>query len=1121
MAFHLLYGENPGALLDGALARICDEAVRWPTRRGYIIVPEKMKAEVERRYIELLKEKKGSGEGSAFMMIDVVSFSRFAYRVISEVGGAGGRTMDPVARTILIHRILNEDAESFPQLSRFAERVGSVMDIDEVLGDFYRYNISPEMLLQMSGEGIDPMSAQKIADFGRLMRKLDEARAAYGFAPERYSMKRLAEVLELYKADAPETKTWPLKRLAFLRDASVWILGFAESRIFTPEEFNIVTLLAEVAREVTITAVSDLSGERTDNDLCHFGNKTVESFGKLVPFSSMERIEGVSRQHPALLKICRDYSLRAGKKEEDKGFLAPVEIRVFQQINDELEYVAARIREMVLYEGYQYRDITVVMCDQGKYESSLHAAFSRYGLDAFLDSSSRLMGTAWIQYVQAILDLCRYNWKISFVMNWMRSGFVSLSPVMVDRFENYCLLHGIKTRTKMLDCLSYAVNDGEKAYFEPVAAALSLLDRDIRTLTRRSSCREKAIALHDMIAPLHERVEDLVNEWAKAGNQEAALVLAASYNTLDDALRALAGEIGDFDISTDNFCEAVLSAVSSKKLRKIPSFVDQITVTDPGNAYRRPCRAMFIVGPARSNFPFSSPSEGYLKNREREMISEKLSIEFPNHAKDQAYSDFFTSCAMLQAPTERLIFTMQNNVELSSMVLFVKENYPAIPVVSMENLSLSDPRILRSERMRDYLRQVLTGRIPASEEDVKRALQIWRDYFARDDLSVVEEKSPLLSIPKEEIMKRFAGDLHMSVSAIESYVMCPYKYFCEKILKVEERKVQTLAYTDIGTIAHEMVEYAVSEFKNRIDAAGTGEEKEAVRVEFVARDKMSWARTLLKAAYDSGHYVFSEDPAMKKEADGRIIRRVSETLQEVFDRIRLDECVPEVFEQDFGKGEIPPYEIGLDDGRTVSFQGTIDRVDTDPVTKSFRILDYKTGAKKIDYDAIYAGESVQLLAYMYIYKQLFRKDYSPLGVSYLRVTTANEKSPLLGQAFSEENIRAAREASLKSSYRGGTFSMTASSDDMLLAGELAIKRIKENCELLFGGKFPSKPGKFSKQPFLNCSTCAFSAVCNQDPEAPQYTALPKFPMVKGGADGKKESFWQRLKEGEKKDEADN
>ena len=176
MALHLLYGEHPVSLIDTCLSRICDEAVRWPTRRGYIIVPERMKAEVERRYIEILQEKKGGKSDAAFMMIDVVSFSRFAFRVLSEVGGMGGKSMSPAARTVLIHRILSENKEEFPVLGSFAERVGFVSDLDEVLGDFYRYGISGTMLEEMDLSSESPLTAGKIRDFGHLLSKMDELR---------------------------------------------------------------------------------------------------------------------------------------------------------------------------------------------------------------------------------------------------------------------------------------------------------------------------------------------------------------------------------------------------------------------------------------------------------------------------------------------------------------------------------------------------------------------------------------------------------------------------------------------------------------------------------------------------------------------------------------------------------------------------------------------------------------------------------------------------------------------------------------------------------------------------------------------------------------------------------
>ena len=82
------------------------------------------------------------------------------------------------------------------------------------------------------------------------------------------------------------------------------------------------------------------------------------------------------------------------------------------------------------------------------------------------------------------------------------------------------------------------------------------------------------------------------------------------------------------------------------------------------------------------------------ENKERELISEKLSMEFPNHAKDQSYADFFTAYALLDAPTERLIFTLQNSVEPSSVILFFKETYPQIKSEILDHLEVSDPRVL-------------------------------------------------------------------------------------------------------------------------------------------------------------------------------------------------------------------------------------------------------------------------------------------------------------------------------------------------------------------------------------------------------------------------------------------
>ncbi len=1093
MALHLLYGEHPVSLIDTCLSRICDEAVRWPTRRGYIIVPERMKAEVERRYIEILQQKKGGKSDSAFMMIDVVSFSRFAFRVLSEVGGMGGKTLSPAGRTILIHRILSENKEEFPVLGSFAERVGFVSDLDEVLGDFYRYGITGSMLEEMDLSSESPLTAGKIRDFGHLLSKIDELRESMGFAPERDSMKHLCEVLRLFREDAPETHEWPLKRLSFLRDASCWILGFGETRSFTPEEYNIVTDLASVASSVTLTCVagSDVPEEMGD-DIGHFGEKTIRSILKDFTPESSEKVGPVSGRSSELAVLSSDYASRSCEKRADLE--VPCEIKVFHQISDELEYIAARIKEAVQFGGMRYRDITVVMCDLEKYSTSLHAAFARFGLDVFVDSEQPLMGTVWMQYLTSILDMSAFHWDISSVISYLKSGFVTVDNETVQRFENFCLAHGIRNKKKMLSCDSYVSTVAEKQVVKEILPILKKTEEELASVEKAKTCRDRAIALHDMVCEKRQHVEYLVDEWQKAGNQEAALALAMSYNYADDTLASMARELGDFPISLSNFRDALLSALESKTLQAIPSYVDQVTITKPSNAYRRACRMMFIVGSERKNFPFSSPSEGYLKNRERTIISEKLSVDFPNHAKDQSYADFFTAYALFDAPSERLVFTIQNSVEPSSVVLFLKESYPKVSSEILDHLSSKDPRILLRDKMEDYLREVISGARTVPEAEYDEAVYVWKTYFSSSDLSSEGKTDTSLTISKDLMDQRYHNKLLMSVSSVESYLYCPYHYFCEKVLKIDERKIQQVQATEMGSLAHTVMEKALIEFRDAYTSA-TDIEKPMILEKYRAKDKLSWSRDILHAAQEQERYAYCDDPALKMEADTKLLAGTTETLNMIFNNLDPEKYMPSLFEWKFGANDIPGYDLPLSDGRVVTFTGTIDRVDVNEAEKRFNILDYKTGHKKIEYDMLYAGASVQLPAYLHVYSSQ-HPEMDPDGVSYIHVSRVKTRCKGMDETLDPEVVAKDHAKAVSDTFGPSGYAMSAEPSDMKKMGEFALAHVKEKCEQLYSGHFDAKPAKLKKKPLMKCADCEYNQICSGIAEAPDYNYLPTMDPVK-------------------------
>ena len=80
------------------------------------------------------------------MLVDVVSFHRFAHRILSEVGGYPQNFLDSSSKSMLIHQILSDGKEDFKVLSALSDRMGFVPDIENVLGDFSRYHVTAEKL---------------------------------------------------------------------------------------------------------------------------------------------------------------------------------------------------------------------------------------------------------------------------------------------------------------------------------------------------------------------------------------------------------------------------------------------------------------------------------------------------------------------------------------------------------------------------------------------------------------------------------------------------------------------------------------------------------------------------------------------------------------------------------------------------------------------------------------------------------------------------------------------------------------------------------------------------------------------------------------------------------------
>jgi ATP-dependent helicase/nuclease subunit B len=109
------------------------------------------------------------------------------------------------------------------------------------------------------------------------------------------------------------------------------------------------------------------------------------------------------------------------------------------------------------------------------------------------------------------------------------------------------------------------------------------------------------------------------------------------------------------------------------------------------------------------------------------------------------------------------------------------------------------------------------------------------------------------------------------------------------------------------------------------------------------------------------------------------------------EHLQKGDFIPSEFEVRFGRGgKFPPILVELGNGQQFFLEGRIDRVDfwegEDAVYA--RIIDYKTGDKKLDISAVYYGLSLQLLVYLQAVLAAKRNDRRPVkpgGVFYFKI----------------------------------------------------------------------------------------------------------------------------------------
>lgn len=295
------------------------------------------------------------------------------------------------------------------------------------------------------------------------------------------------------------------------------------------------------------------------------------------------------------------------------------------------------------------------------------------------------------------------------------------------------------------------------------------------------------------------------------------------------------------------------------------------------------------------------------------------------------------------------------------------------------------------------------------------------------------------------------GEYIFSPSQLETYAQCPFKYYAWRVLNIPRKKeyAPEVDADDKGTLFHNCMEKFLKENGGELEAVRRDRAKEEA---FFAKLETT-VEQVFKHKTDEMAYA---NPVLYRHLEEKTLSQAKELMIAELEEARNLEAplTPTHFEWCFGTKTEVPLELG-----DVRLGGRVDRIDCDPETKRFLVLDYKTGSIQKFKDRRLQGLALQLPLYILAVRTLLFPKQETVGGLLIAAKTAEKKMGLVDNAYNETHFKIHKRSS------------------SLMQTEELDKAIQEIVQWVQTYVKQIRNGTFSAQPKECKTTCDYKEIC--------------------------------------------
>ena len=943
---------------------------------------------------QLERQLLADGEVKGYTRLQILYFDRLATFIFDQLQLTTPPLLSAEGRLMVLRAILLRHADELHLFKQSARRTGFAQQLATVLSELKQNQFTAAGLHRLAHRlDLKPDLRDKLHDLALLRARYDNWLATHQVQD---AERKLDLAVTALQSDAAKSAL-PIERL--------WLDGFAE---MTPQELDLLAAVLPLCQQATLAFCLEGEPGPAPSQLSPWSaiGKTFQQCRSRIPSSPDYQVktELLPRNQPR-----NRFSQNAALRHIEESWTNPAavpglapgdSVNLVACANPEAEAVyAARAILKFVRAGNRYRDCAVLGRHLDGYHQPLGRVFRRYGIPFFLDRRESVTHHPLAELTRGALRTVVFDWNHQDWFAALKAGFCPVPETDIDELENAALQYGWQGK-KWRETL--ALPKWEKLRqdilppFEQFAAALEKLNS-------RPSGKQLAAIIRKLWDRL--KVKSVLEQWS----EEKAVPLPVNIHTtvwdqMNDWLDNVERAFADDPLNLREWLPVLEAGLAGLTVGVIPPVLDEVLVGAVDRSRNPDLKFTLLLGVNEQVFPATPPAPVILTSADRDEL-ERGNAPLGANLLDQLGRERYLGYIACTRSSEKLAvtFSRQNETALNPSP-FIAQLQRMFDGLVVEEFSAGSTEV---EHLSELASWLVGENSLAGTEDFFAAVPALGEF--RDQLRRLHEPDPAAMLAPALATELYGRKLRSSVSRLEDFAQCPFRFFVLSGLKAGERKRFELDARERGNFQHDILK----QFHDELVASG-----------------LRWRDLTTNGARDRIQRIAEElapgfrDGLLQTNARSAFAARMlTEALQDFIETLvawmhRQYDYDPAHAELDFGIAEAgaPAWEIALDPEHQLVLRGRIDRVDI--YRQGERVfcvvMDYKSSVRKLDKILLGHGIQLQLLGYLAAVRRwpaaFFQaKELVPSGVFYVNLRgqfeNTGSREEALGNA--DENRRMA------------------------------------------------------------------------------------------------------------------